>query len=84
MIDVLQACEMILKRYNNKAYITNIKDIGYGYVVGMCGLNGEEYDVPPEIVEKETGKISVLFPPHHRDELKKGKIIEVPEKYRMP
>lgn len=84
MINVSEACELILKLYENKIYITHITDVGYGYAIGICGLNGEKYDVPLEFVDKETGKIDIFFSPHHREELRNGKIIEIPAKYKMP
>lgn len=84
MISVSEACDIVLAVYNNKVYITDIIEVSKGYVIGIIGLNGEEYDVPPYIIYKETGKWGVFFPPHHKDELKNSKRIEVPEKYKMP
>lgn len=82
MISVSKACDIIYNMYDKKIYITNINDVGYGYVFSVVGLNGEEYDVPADIVNKETGETGVFPFWRHQNELKNSKKIDVPEKYK--
>lgn len=80
MIDVNAACELVIQMRPSER-IGNITDIGHSYVLGLVNVNGETPDVSPFMVNKQTGSISVFFPPKHKEELKRGKHIETPEEY---
>ena len=84
MIAIETACEIIFQYYQEEIYITQVMDIEYGYVICICDTNGETFDVSPDIVDKKTGKMDCFFPPDHREELKNGKLVDIPEKYKMP
>ena len=81
MVDINAACELYVKEFPNER-IEIVTDIGHSFVIGSTGRNGEEIDHSPFMVNKQTGKISVCFPPHHWDELKNGKPVKVPVKYQ--
>ena len=81
MVDINTACEMVIKG-SPLERVETATDIGHSFVLGMAGINGEQIDRPPFMVNKQTGNISVCFPPLHWDELKKGKLIEIPVKYQ--
>lgn len=52
-------------------------DIGEAWVFGFCGENGEEVDISPCLIHKESGEIDVFFPPAHIKELENAIEIEL-------
>ena len=78
-----KACEIVIKESGN-VKINSIVDIGAAYVVGICGVNGEEIGEPPISVDKRTGETDVFFLPDTTNFklLDSGANIEVPAQYK--
>lgn len=67
----------VVEKANEGLKIGSILDIGKAFVFGLVGQNGEELDIPPCSVDKETGELETFFPPDHLDELAGAEIIEL-------
>ena len=81
MIDINMACELAIQNSPDER-VAIITDIGHSFVLGMVGIHGEEIDQSPLMVNKQTGDISICFPPEHWRELKNGKLVATPKAYR--
>lgn len=82
MIGIDKACEIATK-FHNEPFVDVITDIGKGFVIGTVSKDGEVSDTPPVYVEKNGGKAEFFFIPDHFSEMRKGKRIDVPEKYKF-
>lgn len=83
MIDMDKAIEIVFNEYNYK-YLAGIEETSFNFLFSFLGSNGEELTEPPTAVDKESGKTSVFFPPHHIEEWLSRKQLEIPEQYRFP
>lgn len=81
MIDVEKACEIAVKE-TNEPFVEAITDVGSGYVISTMAKNGEIADIPPLLIDKETGKTEVYIVPLHFAELMQGTEIKVPSKFQ--
>ena len=82
MITVEEACEIMLKEYKEKPYITKIKDVGQGYYMVALFHPGElTTGADSSLIHKDTGRKEYWFYPDHFEEIKTGIEIKVPEKY---
>ena len=81
MVDINMACELVIQIFPAER-VETITDIGHSFVLGMAGIHGEEIDHSPFMVNKQTGAVSVCFPPEHWEELKSGKPVDIPEAYQ--
>lgn len=81
MIDVIKACELATKE-RKESFVDVITDIGHSFVIGTKTSNGEVADVPPCMINKESGNIDICFIPDYFEELEKGSIVEVPKDYK--
>ena len=82
MIGVEKACE-IATTERNEPFVDVITDIGSGFVIGTMAKDGEVADLPPVFIDKSTGKVEDFFIPKHFEEMKNGKQIKIPSKYRL-
>lgn len=82
MIDVERACEIAVKDHN-EPYVEVITDIGNGYVIGTMSQDGEVSDVSPVFVNKTDGRAEAFFIPDRFEEMKNGKKLPVPTKYKF-
>lgn len=83
MITLEEAIDIYLKKSKAK-YIASIYEIESSYVFAEI-LESGEYPCTggTYAVRKDTGETWVFFLPHHIEEWKAGKELEVPEKYRF-
>lgn len=81
MITIDEACKIVLGE--REAYITNITDIGRGYVIGSTDVKHQIPYANPVFVDKDTGLVSVYIVPmrEHFEELRNGKDVKVPDEY---
>lgn len=81
MVDINMACELAIQNSPTER-VAMITDIGHSFVLGMVGVHGEEIDQSPLMVNKQTGVVSVCFPPEHWRELRKGRLVDTPKAYQ--
>ena len=81
-MNVNEACRSVLSCNKGFKYIGSITDISHSWVIELMPDDGGELDMPPYMVNKKSGDLSVCFPPEHWEELSKGKTIEVPEEFK--
>lgn len=82
MIGVEKACE-IATTERNEPFVDVITDIGSGFVIGTMAEDGEVAEMFPVLVYKESGKAETFRVPEHIEEIKNGKQIKIPSKYRF-
>ncbi len=82
MIDIEKACE-IATTQRNKPFVDVITDIGSGFVIGIISKDGEVAEQFPVLVHKDSGKAEPFRVPEHLAELKTGKTVNVPSKYKF-
>lgn len=81
MITLKEACDKILRNYGSDFVITNITDIGYGWVFGVAEKEtGVPLIEPPFVVHKSTGVLDSFFLPDkkHFAELEHGSSVPIP------
>lgn len=71
-----------LDKERNEPFVEVITEIKNGYVIGTISKDGETADIPPVFV-KNDGTTENFFVPEYFEELQKGKVIDIPEKYRF-
>lgn len=82
MIGVEKACE-IATTERNEPFVDVITDIGSGFVIGTMAEDGEVAEMFPVLVYKDSGKAETFRVPEHIEEMKNGKQIKIPSKYRL-
>ena len=82
MIGVEKACE-IATTERNEPFVDVITDIGSGFVIGTMAEDGEVAEMFPVLVYKDSGKVETFRVPEHIEEIKNGKQIKIPSKYRF-
>lgn len=83
MISVEKACEIATKE-RNKPFVDSILDVGYGFVIGTADENGMVEECFPTLVHKENGNAEPFRVPEYIDDLKNGKKVRIPIKYKTP
>ena len=81
MTTLKEACDKILRNYGSEFVITNITDIGYGWVFSVAEKNtGIPLIEPPSIIHKSTGALDSFFLPDkkHFAELEHGTVVPIP------
>lgn len=82
MIGVEKACD-IATTERNEPFVDVITDIGSGFVIGTMAKDGEVADLPPVFINKDSGNTENFFIPEHFEEMKNGKTVDIPSKYRF-
>lgn len=82
MIGVEKACE-IATTERNEPFVDVITDIGSGFIIGTMAEDGEVAEMFPVLVYKDSGKTETFRVPEHIEEMKNGKHIKIPSKYRF-
>ena len=83
MISVEKACEIATKE-RKEPFVESIIDVGYGFVIGTADENGIIKECFPTLVHKEDGNVEPFRVPEYMDDLKNGKKVRIPIKYRIP
>ncbi len=77
MIDFNEAKSIYESRFPNKRMST-VLDLGHSWVVSAVDKTTEiELDESPVAINKETGEITVFFPPQHREELRNATQVDI-------
>ncbi len=74
MIDFNKAIDIVLK-CEKGVKIDSVLDLGDVYVISVIGEDGYEIDDPPFAVDKNTGEVTVYFPPEYIETLKNAKFV---------
>lgn len=69
MIDLTRAMEIIREQYP-ELFVSSVGKIKKGWVISFENEDGKELRISPIFISKDTGEVSVFFPPEHREELK--------------
>lgn len=69
MIDLPRAMEIIREQYP-ELFVSSVGKIKKGWVISFENEDGKELRISPIFISKDTGEVSVFFPPEHREELK--------------
>lgn len=83
MISIGKACEIATKE-RNKPFVDSILDVGYGFVISSVDENGMQELCFPTLVHKETGKAEPFRVPDFMEDIKNGRKVRIPAKYKMP
>lgn len=82
MISIEKACE-IATEYRREPFVDTITDIKSGFVIGTMSRDGAIADLPPLLIDKESGKSEPFFVPDHFEEIRNGMSLDVPPQYKL-
>lgn len=83
MISIEKACEIATKE-RKEPFVESIIDVGYGFVISTVDENGMPSDCFPTLVYKENGNVEYFRVPEYIDDIKNGKKVRIPVKYKIP
>ncbi len=83
MIRVGKACEIATKE-RKEPFVESIIDVGYGFVISTADEKGMIEECFPTLVHKENGDVEPFRVPEYIDDIKNGKKVRIPIKYKVP
>ncbi len=82
MISIGKACEIATKE-RNKPFVDSILNVGYGFVISAVDENGMQELCFPTLVHKENGNPEPFRVPDLMEDIKNGRKVRIPMKYRI-
>lgn len=69
LIDLSGTMEIVREQYPG-LFVSSVGRIKKGWIISFENEDGKELRISPIFISRDTGEVSVFFPPEHREELK--------------